>query len=115
VLADYAAMWLGLDGTWEVGTDRGLVLEQADAVRAALAALPAARIGTAGEVADQAASGYERAAAVLGLPKPPTSPATHWWAPLVAALQPGPRDLPTPGRELRGLLSQSGLASLVGG
>jgi hypothetical protein len=93
LVADYAAQALGLDGTWDNGPDRGLHFDRTDAVGEVVRALPVAAVAAIPAVAAQAAVGYDRTAALLGLPAAPTSPVSHWWRPLVNAVEPGVTDL----------------------
>jgi hypothetical protein len=100
VIEGYAAMWLGMDGTWDNGPDRGLHLDRSDAVTRAVRPLPDGQARAARRVAEQAAGAYEVTARSLGLPKPPTSPVNHWWQPLADALTPGPDGLLKDARHL---------------
>ena len=93
ILADYLAMWSGMDGTWDNGPDRGLVFARADAVATVLDGRAPDEGSALREVAGQAGGAYDRTARVLGLPEPPESPVSHWWTPLVNAAQPGPDGL----------------------
>ena len=78
--ADYAARPLHMDGTWDNGPDRGLHFPRAGG---------------------QAGTGYDRTAALLGHPEPPTSPRWHWWDPLLDSLVPAPTDVPNVYRYFR--------------
>jgi hypothetical protein len=86
IAVDYAAIWLGFDGTWENGPDEGLVLDQTDAVDAALEGRVAGDPRNPVLMAAQARAGYARTLEALGLPKPPGSPQTDWGAPLRKAI-----------------------------
>lgn len=101
VVEGYAAMALGTDGTWDSPGDDGLVFDRGDAVASGLTALPPEAAGVLGYAAAQAASGFDRAAGVLGVPEAPRSPETHWWGPLVEGITPGWGDLPPFLRRLR--------------
>jgi hypothetical protein len=87
VLEGYLAIWLGFDGTWQTGTDRGLVLDRRAAVDAAVAQLPPDRVAAAEAVADQARAAFDRTGRALGLIRPPTSPEVDYTQPLVGGLQ----------------------------
>jgi hypothetical protein len=87
VLEGYLAIWLGFDGTWQKGTDRGLVLDRRAAVDAAVAQLPPDRVAAAEAVADQARAAFDRTGRALGLIRPPTSPEVDYTQPLVGGLQ----------------------------
>jgi hypothetical protein len=86
LLEDYAAILLGADGTWDNGIDEGLVFEREAAVRDALARLGPDQAAEARELAAQTRRAYERTAEALGLPKPPTSPESDYWEPLLDAV-----------------------------
>lgn len=119
LIADYAAQALGSDGTWDNGPDRGRHFTRVDAVGETIQALPAEAVDGIPVVAAQAGTGYDRTAAVLGLPKPPASPVSHWWRPLVDAVEPGFTDFHGMGEktdhELRRLMLQMGFADAVDG
>ncbi|TFV88318.1 hypothetical protein [Blastococcus sp. CT_GayMR16] len=88
LLADYAAMGLGYDGTWDNGGFHGLTFEPT----AEIAALtPDEGLAVLG-IAEQARDSFERTAGVLGHPAPPTSPQSHWYDPILDAVAPGPAD-----------------------
>jgi hypothetical protein len=78
-------MLLGMDGSYDVGPDRGLRFDAGDAVGGALAVLPPGRAVPAHMLQVQAEASFRRAAEALGLPEPPASPAVDRWAPLVDA------------------------------
>jgi hypothetical protein len=84
VIEGYAAILFGADGTWDNGADRGLVFDRGDAADAALAGLPPDRAAEA--VTRQARAAYDRAAAALGLPRPPTSPESDYLEPLLGGM-----------------------------
>ena len=78
----YAAIGLGADGTWDAGVDRGLRFTSKDAVDAVHAGSDPDR---AAALVGQARRAFERTAAALGDPRPPTSPDADLLAPLVDA------------------------------
>ena len=81
LVVDSLAIPLGFDGTWENGPDKGLVLDETDAVDAALDG----RLvdpEDADAMAAQAAAAFHDTLDALRPPKPPVSPPTDWAAPL---------------------------------
>ncbi|MGZ4667880.1 MAG: hypothetical protein ACXVX3_05065 [Blastococcus sp.] len=114
ILADYAAMWLGTDGTWHNGPDRGLVFDRGDAVATIYDGRTTEEGDALRALAAQAADAYDRTAEVLGAPGPPVSPVSHWWTPLVNAFQPGPDDLRKKLPAMRGTAHRGQLADLSG-
>jgi hypothetical protein len=100
VVEGYAAIALGMDGTWENGTDPGQVFDSGSAVdagRAELGPLPAA---AADEVGRQARIAFDRTTAVLGSPAPPESPPVDLLGPVLDAVTPGHDDVRGPGRRV---------------
>jgi hypothetical protein len=89
VVEGYVGMWLGFDGTWDNGTDRGLTF-RADT---GLASLTSDERGTVDQIVQQAHGSFDATASALGHPRPPTSPESHWWEPLAGAVLPGPGDV----------------------
>ena len=82
---DYAAMGAGCDGVWDNGIDDGASFSRADAVRAALRALPYG--GRDIDVlATRAAVSYDGALEALGSPLPPESPVRDYVGPLLGGL-----------------------------
>jgi len=89
VAEGYAAMGLDYDGTWDNGIDGGLTFEP----DAGLASLTSDERRLAAGIAHQAHESFVGTQSVLGRPRPPTSPVSHWWGPLVDAAVPGAEDL----------------------
>ena len=86
VVEPFAARYLDMDGSWEIGPDRGQVLDSDDAVRAALThALDAEGAVEVLSAAGQARAAYEGVAETLGELDPPEEPETHWWDPVFDA------------------------------
>ncbi|MGY1802004.1 hypothetical protein ACI78T_01840 [Blastococcus sp. SYSU D00922] len=73
VVAAYGPLLLGMDGSYEVGPDRGLRFDEDDAAAVALAALPPDLAGRAAAVEAQAEASFRRAAGALGAPEAPDS------------------------------------------
>ena len=89
VVEEYLAMGLGYDGTWDNGSDRGLTFRPEEG----LASLTPEERRLAAGIAAQARDSFEGTTTVLGRPRPPTSPETHWWGPLVDAVAPAVGDI----------------------
>jgi hypothetical protein len=85
VAAGYAQIFMGADGTWENGVDRGLRFSGDDAAAEVLAALEPQDTAAAEALTRQARAAYERTTTALGTPRPPTSPESDLLAPLVDA------------------------------
>ena len=94
VVEGYVAQWLHVDGTWETGGDHGLTFGPNTPNSADLAALTPEEWTVADRVARMAQSSFDGTEQVLGHALPPISAQTHWWGPLLAAVVPGPADLP---------------------
>ena len=82
----YLAIFLDADGTWENGRDSGSSFSRGAATREALAELGPEDAAASRLLAGQVSASYDRAAASLGAPRPPTSPESDYTAPLVDAL-----------------------------
>lgn len=82
----YLAIAVGADGTWANGLDSGSSFPRGAAVREVLARLEPEDAAASRVLAGQAAASYVRAAAVLGAPRPPTSPEHDYTEPLVDAM-----------------------------
>ena len=85
VAVDYAAIFLGADGTWDNGIDGGLVLSREDAVREAIDRLGPEDAAAARELGVQTRAAYDHTADALGLPKPPMSEKSDYLEPLFDA------------------------------
>lgn len=82
LVADYAAIALDRDGTFENGPDLGPVLDEEDAVGVALrgrAFWPSAEVSA---LAAEARGAFDHTLKALGRPKPPLSPPIDWLEPL---------------------------------
>lgn len=76
----YGPLVLGVDGSYEVGTDRGLRFTADDAAAQALASLPPDMAARGPAVEAQAAASFRRTAAALGVPEAPESVERDWGA-----------------------------------
>jgi hypothetical protein len=70
----FVAHWVGADGTWDNGPDRGVVLTGEDAAVIALGAFRVRGPVHAQAVLDQAARSFETVTGRVGVPVPPASP-----------------------------------------
>jgi hypothetical protein len=88
VVEPFVARLLETDGTWEIGPDLGRALDADDAVRGALAHLPAGStdhsVVSTARVAREAFDGMTR---TLGHLAPPEAPGRHWWDPVLEAAE----------------------------
>jgi hypothetical protein len=81
VVEGYLAIALNMDGTWDNGTDRGLLFDRDDAAAAAVAALAPQEPDDVRAVREQATAAFDRTAGLLGERRPPQSPAVDLAAP----------------------------------
>ena len=79
----YGPILLGMDGTFDVGPDRGRRYDADDAAHEAFAALPPGRADLAWAVKAQAVASFRRTVEVLDMPEPPKSPEVDLLEPLV--------------------------------
>ena len=82
VAEGYAAILLGMDGTWDNGTDQGLVVDRDDAAAAPHAEPGPQQAADVRADRDQAIAAFDRTASALGERRAPVSPATDWREPL---------------------------------
>jgi hypothetical protein len=82
IAADYIAIGLDRDGTWDNGPDDGLVLDAHDAELAAREGLSGRSAAAVAAIDAQAREAFRRTTDALGRPMPPTSPPTDWWEPV---------------------------------
>ena len=102
VVADYVAMWTDMDGTWDAGTDRGLVFQPDVSSPRDLMSLTPDEFKTVNALADQAKNSFTGTSAALGVVDVPMSAAKNWWAPIESAATIGPGDLLDIGRDMHG-------------
>jgi hypothetical protein len=79
----YAAIALGMDGTYEVGADRGLHFDSGDAADLVAEGLPTERAVDTAVVVAQARAAYDRAMRALGAIPVPESPEHDFLEPFV--------------------------------
>jgi hypothetical protein len=82
VLADYGALLLDRDGTWEAAVDDGPTVDGGTAGRESAGEFGTAHVAAATEVTRQAHVAFDRMANALGEPVPPVSPEKDWVAPI---------------------------------
>lgn len=83
--ADYAAIYLGFDGTYELGPDEGTFFVGGDASRTALENLPPGGPAAVEAVEVEARRAYDRTLRALGRPMPPSPPEPDYLGPLIDA------------------------------
>jgi hypothetical protein len=96
IIADYVAMELDLDGTWDSSGFHGPEFAPDVPTPEEMAALTPEDWTTVDRMARMAQSAFAGVQQVVGTPESPESSATHWWGPLLDALKPGPSDLIEP-------------------
>ncbi len=88
VLEPFAARWLEADGSWTIAPDRGLTFDSDDAARAALArAMEGEAAPALIAVARESRQAFDLVTAALGELDPPEEPDTHWWSPVLEAVE----------------------------
>jgi hypothetical protein len=93
LLADYVAMGLDLDGTWDSPGDHGLQFAPSLPTAGDLAALTPEEWTVVDRMARMAQGSFEGTQAALGQLTAPVSKEVHWWDPVLSAVTPEPADL----------------------